>query len=131
MLINENNNDEKNVLIIDDEDNNFFALAAILKAKGYRSLSAVNALEAFSILKTNNKIMAIVMDLMMPGLDGIEITESIKKYPRYQHIPVNIATDATSNDFKEKAVRAGADHYITKPIDVDKLATMLGEIATV
>lgn len=126
MLINANN--EERVLIIDDEDVNFFALAELLKTKGYRSISANNALEANAVLKSNNNIKAIIMDIMMPGVDGIELTASIKADTKFQHIPIIVTSALTTKDYKEKAAAAGAEYYLTKPIDIDALIKILSTL---
>jgi two-component system cell cycle response regulator DivK len=128
MLINGKENEEKNILIIDDEDANFFALAEVLKAKSYLCLSANNALEAFSVLKTSPNLTAIIMDLMMPGMDGIQLTESIKKEPKYSHIPIIMTTALTTNEYKNKANKAGVEYYITKPINIDQLVSILEQL---
>ena len=128
MLINTQVNEGKNVLIIDDEDINFFALAEVLKSRGYRCFSANNSVEAFSVLKTNNNISAIVMDIMMPGVDGIELTATIKKEEKYRHIPIIVTTAFTTNDYKERALNAGAEHYIKKPVNIDELTEILAQV---
>lgn len=116
---------QKTLLIIDDEDLNFFSLAQILKTRGYRCLSAINSAEAFSLLKHTTEIEAILMDIMMPGIDGVQATKAIKDNPLFSHIPIIVLTALTTNDIKNKAMAAGANAFLTKPVDIDKLLAIL------
>lgn len=119
----------KTLLIIDDEDLNFFALAELLKTRGYRCLSASNPAEAFAVLQSEPSISAILVDIMMPGMDGYEATRTIKKHHDWNKIPVIVLTALTTKDDKDKAMAAGADAFLTKPVDVDRLLQLLNEHA--
>ena len=119
---------KKTLLIIDDEDLNFFSLAAMLKSKGYACLSANGTGEALTVLRTTPEMDAILMDIMMPGLDGFETTRLIKEEPPFDSIPIIALTALTTNDVKEKALASGAVAFLTKPVDVDLLLAKLEEL---
>lgn len=116
---------EKTVLIIDDDSRNIFALSAILKAKGFTALSATNMVEAFALLESKPAIGAILMDMMMPGMDGYEATSFLKSDNRFSHLPVLAVTAQAMPGDREKCLAAGADDYIPKPIDIDRLVDLL------
>lgn len=119
----------KTLLIIDDEELNFFALAEMLKTRGYRCLSASNPAEAFAVLQTETSITAILVDIMMPGMDGYEATRTIKGNKQWSRIPVIVLTALTTKEDKHKAIAAGADAFLTKPVDIDRLLELLNEHA--
>ena len=120
-------NREKSILIIDDDSRNIFALSAVLKARGFTVLSSSNMIGGFSVLDTNSSIGIILMDLMMPGMDGYEATTVLKNEARLRHIPVIAVTAQAMTGDKEKALAAGADDYISKPVDIDLLLEILKE----
>ncbi len=118
-------NVSKTILIIDDDQRNIFALSAVLRTKGFTVLSSLSMEEAFIILESNTQIGIILIDMMMPGMDGYEAIPKIKSNERYQHLPViSVTAQAMAGD-KEKALAAGADDYIAKPVDVDLLLQIL------
>jgi CheY-like chemotaxis protein len=119
----------KTLLVIDDEELNFFALAEMLKTRGYRCLSAANPAEAFTVLQSETSIAAILVDIMMPGMDGYEATRTFKSHPQWNRIPVIVLTALTTNEDKHKAIAVGADAFLTKPVDVDRLLSLLKEHA--
>jgi CheY-like chemotaxis protein len=119
---------KKRVLIIDDDDRNIFALSATLRAKSFDCVSCLSAHEAFKILETNQDIDAILIDMMMPDLDGYDAIPLIKKIPsRKETYIVSVTAQAMVGD-REKCIEAGADDYISKPVDVDKLLDSLRNI---
>jgi len=120
-------NREKSILIIDDDSRNIFALSAVLKARGFTVLSSSNMIGGFSVLDTNSSIGIILMDMMMPGMDGYEATTVLKNEARLRHIPVIAVTAQAMTGDKEKALAAGADDYISKPVDIDLLLEILKE----
>ena len=115
----------KSILIIDDDSRNIFALSAILKAKGFKTLAAINMVEAFSVLDANPTIGIVLMDMMMPGMDGYEATSLLKKDERFQHLPIIAVTAQAMAGDKEKSLTAGADDYVSKPVDIDLLLKIL------
>lgn len=118
----------KVVLIIDDDQRNTFALSAMLKAKGYEVIVTNNMVEAFAVLeKRANEIGIILLDMMMPGMDGYEAIPVLKSTEIYTHIPVVAVTAQAMAGDREKCIEAGADNYVAKPVDVDVLLNILEE----
>lgn len=117
----------KLILIIDDDSRNIFALSAVLKAKGFATLSAAGMDEASELLQSGNDVGIILMDMMMPGMDGYEAIRKLKAEDRYDHIPVIAVTAQAMPGDREKCLAAGADNYISKPVDVDKLVGLLND----
>ena len=117
--------DQKQILIIDDDNRNVFALSAVLRASGFRVVSASGMEEAFDILDAHSDIGIILTDMMMPGMDGYEGIAKLKADEKYKHIPTIAVTAQAMTGDKEKCLAAGADGYISKPIDVDVLMQLL------
>lgn len=115
----------KKVLIIDDDARNIFALTAILKSRSYNCVSCLSAPEAIEILKKQNDIDIILIDMMMPEMDGYDAIPLIKELPNYKSKPVIAVTAQAMTGDREKCLQAGADDYISKPINVDKLLQVL------
>lgn len=110
------------ILIIDDDARNIFALKATLKAYKYDSVTASSAKEGLDILKGGDGIGIILLDMMMPDMDGYEALPLIK---RQYGMPVIAVTAQAMVGDKEKCLDAGADDYISKPINVDRLLEIL------
>ncbi|MCE7060095.1 MULTISPECIES: response regulator [Dyadobacter] len=119
---------KKRVLIIDDDSRNIFALKATLKAKGFDCVSSSGALDALDLLRTNEAIDAVLIDMMMPEMDGYEAIPIMKAIEHRAGIPVIAVTAQAMVGDREKCLQAGADGYISKPIDVDKLLGLLAGI---
>ena len=120
--------DKKKVLIIDDDSRNIFALVNVLRAKSFDCLSCLSAEEAIRLLKTDEPIDAILIDMMMPEMDGYEAIPIIKNIPSRRNTSVIAVTAQAMTGDKEKCLEAGADGYVSKPIDVDKLLDVLSKI---
>ncbi|MBE8724271.1 response regulator [Flavobacterium hungaricum] len=119
---------KKRVLIVDDDSRNIFALVNTLKAKNFECLSCLSAEEALRLLKEDTEIDAVLMDMMMPEMDGYEAIPLIKQIPLQENTFVVAVTAQAMTGDREKCLEAGADAYISKPVDVDKLLQILGEI---
>ena len=111
----------KSLLIVDDNDKNIFALKAVLKVRGYKSQQAASAKEGLKILKENKGIDLVLLDMMMPDMDGYEMVQLMKNDQQIKSIPVIAVTAQAMAGDKEKCLEAGVDAYITKPIDIDAL----------
>ncbi|WP_281234120.1 response regulator [Flavobacterium gelatinilyticum] len=119
---------KKKILIVDDDSRNIFALVNTLRVKSYDCLSCTSAEEALKILKSDEQIDAVLIDMMMPEMDGYEAIPLIKAIPsRESTLVVAVTAQAMTGD-KEKCLEAGADDYISKPVDVDKLLLILSKI---
>ena len=121
-------NTEKEFLIIDDDSRNIFALTAVLKAKKYQCISAVSAVKGLELLEENKNIGAVLMDMMMPEMDGYEAIGKMKSNTALQKIPVIAITAQAMTGDREKCLEAGADGYISKPVNVDELLVLLKKL---
>ncbi len=119
---------KKRVLIIDDDSRNIFALTATLKAKGFDCLSCLNAQEALDRLRTDVVIDVILLDMMMPDLDGYDAIPRIKNIASRHDTPIFAVTAQAMVGDREKCLRAGATDYIAKPVDVDRLLSLLNMV---
>ena len=119
---------KKRLLIIDDDPRNIFALVNTLKAKSYDCMSCLSAEEALKILASDENVDAILIDMMMPEMDGYDAIPLIKNIPsRASTLVIAVTAQAMTGD-KEKCFEAGADDYVSKPINVDKLLIALSKI---
>ena len=118
-------NTNKKILIIDDDERNIFALKAVLSSRKYECLSATEGMEALHILKSNNEIKIALVDMMMPGIDGYELIDMIRKDKMLKPVKLVAVTAQAMPGDKEKCLEAGADEYISKPINVDTLLQYL------
>ena len=106
----------KNILIVDDSKANVLLLKNLLEAEGYTSImSATSALEAYNTLKENN-IDMILLDIIMPDIDGIQACKTIRKIPDYENIPIIMITANNADDTLKKSFEAGANDYLNKPV---------------
>ncbi|MGC4036630.1 MAG: response regulator [Chitinophagaceae bacterium] len=113
------------ILIVDDDQRNIFALTATLKQKGFSCINAMLAEEGLKILEGENGISAIMLDMMMPDLDGYEMISLIRKNERLKTIPIIAVTARAMPGDRERCIQSGADEYIAKPIDVDMMFKLL------
>ena len=121
-------NEKKEILIIDDDSKNIFALSAVLKARKYSCLSALSAKEGLALMDQNPNIGAVLMDMMMPEMDGYEAIGRMKADENLKNIPVIAVTAQAMTGDREKCLEAGADGYISKPVNVDELLQLLNQI---
>lgn len=115
----------KTVLIVDDDSKNIFALAATLRTKGFKTLTAGNAEEAMIYLQAEPEVAIVLTDMMMPGTDGYDLIRIMRENRHLDHIPVIAVTAQAMPGDREKCLAAGASDYISKPIDVDRLMALL------
>ncbi|MEA9356197.1 response regulator [Bacteriovorax sp. PP10] len=115
----------KKILLVDDDVRNIFALSAALESKGAVIETARNGIEAVAKMKENPTIDLILMDIMMPEMDGYEATREIRKDPRFQRLPIIAVTAKAMGDDQEKCREAGANDYLAKPVDLTKLLSLL------
>jgi len=116
---------KKKVLIIDDDNRNIFALTAVLKAKGYHCLSAIGGEEGLQLLEEQKDIAVVLMDMMMPGMDGYQAMAKMNEDPELKGIPVIAVTAQAMLGDRERCLNAGAVGYVSKPINVDNLTDLL------
>ncbi|RYY87056.1 MAG: response regulator [Chitinophagaceae bacterium] len=116
------------ILIIDDEPRNIFALRAVLKSKGFAVQSAASAQEGLSRLQSDERIGVVLLDMMMPEMDGAEALARIREDERLRRLPVIAVTAQAMTGDRERMLQAGADDYLSKPVDVDRLLFLLEKI---
>jgi len=115
----------KTILVADDDVRNIFSLTKSLENYGIRVISVNDGKEAIKQLEDNKKIDLVLMDMMMPEMDGYESTRRIREIPRYKNLPIIAVTAKAMAGDRGKCIAAGASDYITKPIDVDQLISLL------
>ncbi|WP_372639401.1 response regulator [Ancylomarina sp.] len=115
----------KKILVVDDEIRNIFALGKILEDKDMEVLEAENGKIALEVLKENKNIDLVLMDVMMPEMDGYTAIEHIRKTPEIKNIPIICTTAKAMKEDYDKAIHHGANDYLSKPIDENKLFSML------
>ena len=115
------------ILIVDDNPTNLKLAADVLECEGHSVLRAQDAEEAQKILQHATPEV-ILLDIQMPGMDGLTLTRLLKANPAYQHIHIVALTSFAMKGDEQKAREAGCDGYITKPIDTRKLPVQVAEI---
>ena len=116
---------DKTVLVADDDVRNIFSLTKSLEGYGMNVISATDGKDALKQMDNNKKIDIVLMDMMMPEMDGYESIRRIRKIPKYKKLPVIAVTAKAMTGDREKCIAAGASDYITKPVDVDQLISLL------
>lgn len=119
------NQQHYSVLIIDDDDRNIFALTAVLKTRGYHCIAANSGREGLRKLHETPGVDVVLADMMMPGMDGYELISMIKKEEKKSSVPIIAVTAQAMPGDREKCLAAGADAYISKPVDIDKLVNIM------
>ncbi|RYZ61413.1 MAG: response regulator [Chitinophagaceae bacterium] len=115
------------ILLIDDDNRNIFALSAVLKAKGFAVITATSALDGISHLQKDKGIKVVLLDMMMPEMDGYEALRQIRGDEDLRHFPVFAVTAQAMVGDRERCLEAGADEYLSKPIDIDQLLDLLNK----
>jgi signal transduction histidine kinase/DNA-binding response OmpR family regulator len=115
----------KKVLIVDDDVRNVFALASVFEGRGMDVLFAENGREGLSTLQANPDVDLVLMDIMMPEMDGYETTRAVRELPEFKALPIVALTAKAMKGDREKSIASGASDYITKPVDVDQLLSLM------
>jgi CheY-like chemotaxis protein len=113
------------VLIVDDDMRNIFALSKTLRARGLNVVMAQDGMKALRQVEENPAIDIVLMDIMMPGMDGYETMRRIRALPRHAQLPIIAVTAKAMQGDRDKCLEAGASDYLAKPVDVDKLLSMM------
>ncbi len=116
---------EKKVLIVDDDVRNIYSLSKALEAFKMNVITAFDGKEAIKILEENPDTDVVLLDMMMPNMDGYETAEKIRSNPKFLNLAVIAVTAKAMTGDREKCIKAGASDYITKPVDVDQLLSLL------
>ena len=117
----------RKVLIVDDDMRNIFALATVLDEEGMQIVSADNGREAIRVVEAEPDIDIVLMDIMMPEMDGMETTREMRKLERGRQLPIIAVTAKAMKGDREKCIESGAWDYLAKPVDADQ---MLGVLRT-
>ncbi|MFL5807727.1 MAG: response regulator, partial [Roseiflexaceae bacterium] len=115
----------KKVLIVDDDVRNIFALTSVLERHQMQIVYAENGRDALDQLQSTPDVNIILMDVMMPEMDGFETMRAIRKMRKYRHLPIIALTAKAMKGDREKCIEAGASDYITKPVDTEQLLSLL------
>jgi CheY-like chemotaxis protein len=115
----------KKVLIVDDDVRNVFALTSVLEANGMEVLFAENGNEGLECLRANEDVDLVLMDIMMPELDGYQAMQALRALPEFERLPVIALTAKAMKGDRERSIASGASDYITKPVDTDQLLSLM------
>ena len=113
------------VLIVDDDIRNVFALTSVLEQHGLSVLYAENGREGIEVLEQHDDLSVVLMDIMMPEMDGYATTTAIRRMPQFAGLPIIALTAKAMKGDREKAIESGASDYVTKPVDPDHLLTVM------
>ncbi|MGN6436196.1 MAG: response regulator [Agriterribacter sp.] len=116
---------DKKVLIIDDDSRNIFALEAYLKSKKINCIVAGNAGDGIELLEADPLVAVVLMDVMMPDMDGYEAMTVIRKKEKFKSLPLIAVTAQAMVGDREKSLEAGATAYLSKPVNTDALMQLL------
>lgn len=114
----------KTILIVDDSEPVVLLLKELLRIKGFTVLSALSGVKALSILQHSSPDL-VLLDLMMPGMDGFEVLSAIRKSEETGHLRVFMLTANSEPELRKKAIDLGADGYLTKPVNLNQLNSVL------
>jgi CheY-like chemotaxis protein len=115
----------RKALVIDDDIRNVFALTSMLERWGMKVVYAENGREGIERLHQHPNTDVVLLDIMMPEMDGYQTARAIRSMPRFEHLPIISLTAKAMKGDREKALASGASDYIAKPVDVDELAAMI------
>jgi signal transduction histidine kinase/DNA-binding response OmpR family regulator/HAMP domain-containing protein len=115
----------KKVLVVDDDIRNIFALSTVLEEHGMIVVSAGNGRDAINLLQNQSDIDAVLMDIMMPEMDGFETMREIRKVPALKNLPIIAVTAKAMKGDREKCIEAGAWDYLAKPVDSEQMLAVL------
>jgi CheY-like chemotaxis protein len=129
MLERLNSSDEdligRSVLLVDDDARNVFALSSVLERRGMRVLAATTGSEAIELIESTPDIAIVLMDIMMPEMDGYRTMEVIRAKPGTRRLPIVALTAKAMKGDREKCLAAGASDYLAKPVNTEQLLSAL------
>ena len=113
------------ILVMDDDIRNIYAINSVLESRKMKVFHAENGKIGLSLLAENPDVDLILMDTMMPEMDGLTATREIRKNPKYKRLPIISLTAKAMKGDRENALEAGASEYVTKPVDPEKLLSIM------
>jgi CheY-like chemotaxis protein/signal transduction histidine kinase/HAMP domain-containing protein len=129
MLERLNSSDEdlvdRTVLLVDDDARNIFALSSVLERRGMKVLTATTGEEAIELVQSTKDLAIVLMDIMMPQMDGYQTMAAIRKIPALQRLPIIALTAKAMKGDREKCLEAGASDYLAKPVNTEQLLSAL------
>jgi CheY-like chemotaxis protein/signal transduction histidine kinase/HAMP domain-containing protein len=129
MLERLNSSDEdlvgRTVLLVDDDSRNIFALSSVLERRGMHVLTATTGGEAIELVERTPELAIVLMDIMMPEMDGYQTIENIRRNPDYRRLPIIALTAKAMKGDREKCLEAGASDYLAKPVNTEQLLSAL------
>jgi HAMP domain-containing protein/CheY-like chemotaxis protein/signal transduction histidine kinase len=129
MLERLNSSDEdlvgRTVLLVDDDSRNIFALSSVLERRGMKVLTATTGREAIDLVEKTPSLAIVLMDIMMPEMDGYQTIEMIRRNPAYRRLPIVALTAKAMKGDREKCLEAGASDYLAKPVNTEQLLSAL------
>jgi CheY-like chemotaxis protein len=115
----------RKVLVVDDDARNIFALTTVLENHEMEVLSATNGRQAVELVDATPGLSVVLMDIMMPDMDGYETMREIRRDPKFRTLPILALTAKAMKGDREKCLQAGASDYIAKPVNTDQLMSLL------
>jgi CheY-like chemotaxis protein len=115
----------KTVLLVDDDARNIFALSSVLERRGMKVLSATTGNEAIELLNATEGVAIVLMDIMMPEMDGYQTMQVIRENPDFRRLPIIALTAKAMKGDREKCLEAGASDYLAKPVNTEQLLSAL------
>jgi HAMP domain-containing protein/CheY-like chemotaxis protein/signal transduction histidine kinase len=116
---------QKRILIVDDDVRNVFALTSVLESHGMEVLYAENGKDGLELLEQHPEVDLVLMDIMMPGMDGYQTMRAIRSEESFKQLPIISLTAKAMKGDREKSIASGASDYITKPVDTDQLLSLM------
>jgi CheY-like chemotaxis protein len=116
---------EKRILVVDDDVRNIFSLTSVLEDHGMNVRFAENGKDAIAELEKDPNVDLVLMDIMMPEMDGYDTTKEIRRNPKFRSLPIIALTAKAMKGDREKTIAAGASDYITKPVDTEQLLSLM------
>jgi CheY-like chemotaxis protein len=115
----------KTVLLVDDDARNIFALSSVLERRGIKVLAATTGTEAIQLVESTPELAIVLMDIMMPGMDGYQTMQVIRTNPAFRRLPIIALTAKAMKGDREKCLEAGASDYLAKPVNTEQLLSAL------
>jgi CheY-like chemotaxis protein len=116
---------DKKILIVDDDVRNVYALTSALEDRGIEVLTADNGRQGIEVLEREPGIDLVLMDIMMPDMDGYETTRTVRRLEGFRELPIIALTAKAMRGDREKSLAAGASDYITKPVEINQLLSLM------
>jgi CheY-like chemotaxis protein len=116
---------DKTVLLVDDDARNIFALSSVLERRGMRVLTATTGSEAIGLLEATPEIAIVLMDIMMPEMDGYQTMQAMRGNAAFRRLPIIALTAKAMKGDREKCLEAGASDYLAKPVNTEQLLSAL------